>query len=382
MTSRHVIGCMSGTSCDGIDASLVRIDGEGLHFRATHVRSASMDLGELGDRLMAFARGAACTAADITRMAAELSKAHADVVRDALAGQSCDLVAVHGQTVFHAPPLGWQLIEPNTIAEAVNAPVVCGLRGADLARGGQGAPITPIADWVLLRADDESRAVVNLGGFCNATILPAAAPPHDTQGFDVCACNQLLDALARLAINEPYDHDGRAALAGTADPAIHARLADRLAAQASARRSLGSRDEPGSAGDGWTDLLHDCVRSGDAADVLRSAATAIATVVAQSEVAQADRVLLAGGGVMNAALKHELADALAAPVETTDHAGVPARYREAIAMAVLGALSADGIPITLPSVTGCGQPAPIAGVWTGGPFTPTRNDQHRAHTDP
>lgn len=378
MNHRHVIGCMSGTSCDGIDASLVQIEGSGLDLRATHIRSANTDLGRLGDRLMAFARGGVCTAGEIAQMAAELSKAHAEVIRETLSGLPCDLIAVHGQTVFHAPPLGWQLIEPSIIAEAVGAPVVCGLRGGDLARGGQGAPITPIADWVLLRAAEESRAVVNLGGFSNATILPADAPAHDTQGFDVCACNQLLDTLARLAIDEPYDHDGRVALTGTVDPVIHAKLADRLSAQAGARRSLGSRDEPGSAGDGWADLLHDCVRSADAADVLRSAAKAIATVVAQSEVVGTDRVLLAGGGVMNAALQCELRDALPAPVVTTDHAGVPARYREAIAMATLGALCADGVPITLPNVTGCGQPAPVAGVWTGGSFTPTRNDQRSA----
>ena len=375
MIVRHVVGCMSGTSCDGIAASLVRIEGTGLDISVQLVHSASITLGPLGDELMNLARGNPFAAGDIARLSAQLAAAHARLILDLLAGDACDLVAIHGQTVFHAPPLSWQLIEPSIIADGVGAPVVSNLRAADLARGGQGAPITPIADWTLLRDQHESRAVVNLGGFCNATILPASAQPDDIRGFDLCACNQLLDTLARITIDQPFDTDGAVASSGRVNPDLHPTLVAMLTGQASAARSLGSADEPAAVGDGWTESLHALLSNLKPADVLRTACAAIADTLAQTEVSKTDRVLIAGGGVFNAALRDELDRALPAPVGPTDHVGIPAQHREAIEMAVLGALCDDGVPITLPHITGCGQPAPVAGVWTS-PTQPTKAKPH------
>ncbi|MEO0716834.1 MAG: anhydro-N-acetylmuramic acid kinase, partial [Planctomycetota bacterium] len=271
MIVRHVVGCMSGTSCDGIDASLVRIEGTGLDMTAQPIRSASVGLGLLGDELMEFARGTPLAPGEVARLSAALAAAHAKLIRDLVVGEPCDLVAIHGQTVFHDPPLSWQLIEPSIIAEALGAPVVSNLRAADLARGGQGAPITPIADWILLRDQRERRAIVNLGGFCNATILPASARPDDTRGFDVCACNQLLDTLARITIDQPFDTDGIVAASGSVNHQFHATLVDTLSTQANATRSLGSADEPAAVGDGWTESLHALLSNLKPADVLRTA---------------------------------------------------------------------------------------------------------------
>ena len=365
MTVRHAIGCMSGTSCDGIDASLVRIEGTGLDMTAHPIRSASVGLGLLGDELMEFARGTRLAPGEVARLSAALAAAHAKLIRDLVVGEPCDLVAIHGQTVFHDPPLSWQLIEPSIIAEALGAPVVSNLRAADLARGGQGAPITPIADWILLRDQRERRAIVNLGGFCNATILRASARPDDIRGFDVCACNQLLDTLARTMLDQPFDIDGIVAASGSVNRQLHATLVETLSTQANETRSLGSADEPAAVGDGWTESLHARLSNLKPADVLRTACAAIADTLAQTEVSTTDRVLIAGGGVFNATLRAELDRALPVPVAPTDEVGLPSQYREAIEMAVLGALCADGVAITLPSITGCRQPAPVAGVWSG-----------------
>ncbi len=115
---------------------------------------------------------------------------HVEAVR-ALGCERLDLVVAHGQTVYHAPPLSWQLCAPGPIAHALQVPVLCDLRSADIAAGGQGAPITPIADHILFRHAREARAVVNLGGFCNITTLPAGDDATRVRGGDVCACNQV-----------------------------------------------------------------------------------------------------------------------------------------------------------------------------------------------
>ncbi len=152
MRERLVVGCMTGTSCDGIDAALVRLSGEGLAMKATVVRHLGRPLESLGAMIRGIASGDAVTAECIAEVGWWFGLAHTTVIEELIGDQSVDLIAVHGQTLFHAPPLSWQWINPHPIARRFNAPVVFDLRGADLAAGGQGAPITPLADWILFRA--------------------------------------------------------------------------------------------------------------------------------------------------------------------------------------------------------------------------------------
>ena len=360
MRERFAAGCMSGTSLDGIDAALVRITGEGLSMTVKTVRCASRPLGALGDALRPLAEQQPVDTREFARVALTLGEAHADLLAELAGTERLHLVAVHGQTVFHDPPLSAQLINPHPIVRRVVAPVVFDLRGADLAAGGQGAPITPLADHVLFGRESESRAVVNLGGFANFTWLPPFTGDDEAalgviRGGDICACNQLLDAIARRCFQRPYDTDGERASRGQIDEAAHDALLPILRAQATAGRSLGSGDELADWAGG-----HGAVCPG--ADLARTAAAAIAQVIAES-FGEADRIILAGGGALNQTLWRELSERAKAPVMRSDELGVPAQYREAIAMAVLGALSADGVPITLPQVTGCARPAPIAGCW-------------------
>ncbi|MFP4191012.1 MAG: anhydro-N-acetylmuramic acid kinase [Candidatus Hydrogenedentota bacterium] len=360
MRQRFAAGCMSGTSLDGIDAALVRITGEGLGMTAETVRCASRPLEALGDALRPLAEQRPVNAREFARLALELGEAHAELLAELAGNERVGLVAVHGQTVFHDPPLSMQLINPHPIVRRTGAPVVFDLRGASLAAGGQGAPITPLADNILFGRCDEARAVVNLGGFANFTWLPSFAGDEEAalraiRGGDICACNQLLDAIARRCFQRPYDTDGQRACQGQINEAARRALLPMLQRQASAGRSLGSGDELAD----WTGG-HGAVCPGD--DLARTAAAAIAQVIAAS-LGKADRIILAGGGALNQALWRELSERANAPVVRSDDFGVPAQHREAIAMAVLGALCADGAPITLPQVTGCPRPAPIAGCW-------------------
>ncbi len=351
---RLVLGCMTGTSIDGLDVALVCIRGNGLTMRVELRDQCSRELGTLASRLRSLAGQQPCTAGDIAAMGRDLALIHLDACRELTKGQHIDLVCVHGQTVFHAPPLSWQLFSPAVLAHGLHAPVVSDLRAADLAAGGQGAPITPLADWILLRHAVETRAVINLGGFVNLTRLPADGGVDRVSGGDVCACNQVLDAVARTVLDRPFDENGAAALEGRASPRAVADLGRRLGMQAKAGRSLGTGDELAS----WLERFRDLAPE----DLARSACAAIAAVVAKA-AAPANRLILAGGGTRNRALVAELTARAGVPVQISDELGVPATLREAMAFAVLGALCQDGVPITLPAITGVDR-APVAGCWT------------------
>jgi 1,6-anhydro-N-acetylmuramate kinase len=363
---RRVVGCMTGTSIDGLDAALVEIEGQGLQMRAKVVRCVSRDLGEAGTSLRRLAEQQPVTAGDIAAATHAFAMVHAAAIQELLGSEPCDLVCVHGQTVYHKPPHSWQLMQPAPIVAAVGCPVVYDLRQADLAAGGQGAPITPIADWVLFRGEsDILSAIVNLGGFCNVTVLPrisdsAASPSDHTSriaALDVCACNQLLDTIARRLMNAPFDADGQRAASGQVQTAALEDLSGVLAAQASSRRSLGTGDEVGD----WISRYRAHVSPEDlAATACEAIAQAIAEQLMKHDLV--NEVLLAGGGVHNKSLVAAIRSCCSAKVDLTDSRGVPAAYREAACFAVLGALCQDRVPITLPAVTGV-KKAPLSGAW-------------------
>lgn len=359
--TRLVVGCMTGTSIDGLDSALVRIDGGGLSMRATVERANTTPLDDLAAPLRALADQAPMSAGAIADIARRFALLHARAVRDLLAGRRADLVVVHGQTVFHAPPVSWQLVNAPVIAAELGVPVVSDLRAADLARGGQGAPITPLADWALFRDEAETRAVVNLGGFCNVTLLAAGdSPPTEpgrVRGMDVCACNQLLDTVARRTLGAPFDQDGAAACGGSVNDEALDDLRAVLLVQATGGRSLGTGDEAVS----WIGRHWRGGAGVSGPDLAATACEAIAERIA-SAVSGADRLLLAGGGARNRALARAIHGCCSAFVETTERCGVGIGAREAACMAVLGALCQDRLPISLPAVTGVAN-APIAGVW-------------------
>jgi len=318
-------------------------------------------------RLRAMAQQEPMTAGEIARVMDDFAGFHLYTLGH-LQGP-CDLLCVHGQTVFHAPPLSWQLLQPARLAREIMVPVVHDLRAADLAAGGQGAPLTPLADYVLFGTERRARCVVNLGGFCNITRVPRRTedPEADIEeitGLDVCACNQLLDRVAGRALGTRYDAGGAAALSAAADDAARDELFSVLRAQAAGGRSLGTGDEVGA----WIErhigrLNGACL----ARSACEGVGKAIAWAIKDGRGLDDVEVVLAGGGVHNQALMRAIGAWLATEqpvaVRMTTSLGVPTEFREAACWAVLGALCQDGVPISLPRVTGCSRPAPVAGAW-------------------
>ena len=356
---------MTGTSMDGLDAALVRIEGAGLTMRATLLDSVTASLESVRERLSRLAAGEAMTVERVVDLNHRYSQLHVSAVQRLLGQRRADLVVVHGQTVFHRPPLSWQMISAPLIAHAIGAPVVFDLRAADLAAGGQGAPITPLADWIVYAHDAKSRTIVNLGGFANYTQLPArsasASGMSGIRAGDICVCNLLLNRLADQFLGRSFDDRGVVARSGRPIARLEALVREGLEEQSRSGRSLGTGDD---------DLMHsvlDRQRSDEPQDhapedVLCSVVHALARVIAAA-VSGADEVVLAGGGARHEYLVERIEAEAGRPCMLSSKLGVPVEFREAMEMAVLGALSQDRIPITLPQVTGVREPAPRAGVW-------------------
>ena len=173
-----MVGTMTGTSIDGdLDAAVVSIHGHGLEMRAPLVLGRSFPLGTVADDLRRIAAQGAMNAREFASIAHAFGECHAHAVESLCdeAGVKPDLAVLHGQTVFHAPPLSWQLIDPWPVAARLGCAVRYDLRGANIASGGQGAPITPLADFILFADEAMPKTILNLGGFANATLLPPRA---------------------------------------------------------------------------------------------------------------------------------------------------------------------------------------------------------------
>lgn len=363
--TRLVLGAMTGTSIDGIDLAIVRVRGTGLAMRAEPVAFRSASLGGLEPRLRAAADQVPMTAGDFAELARDLGLLHAREARALLAEAGIDrihLAALHGQTVFHRPPCSWQLLNAHPVSAELGCDVVFDLRGHDLAAGGEGAPLTPLADWVLFRTG-HPRAVVNLGGFANATLLPAddgapaATRVAQIRGADLCACNQLLDRASRTVLGRDFDAGGEAAARGTANAQAVAEL-DAMLSPPTDGRSLGTGDELGE----WVERA---ARRLAPNDLLATAARAIGHAIgARLRHGGARDVVVAGGGARHAPLRAAITDSAGCPVRTSDDLGIPVGSRECVGWAVLGALAQDGTEIALPAVTRRRAPTRvIAGTW-------------------
>lgn len=351
---RNIIGCMTGTSIDGIDTALIQVAGQGLDIQVTVLQCRSMSLGDLAPRLRSLADQHPHSAGDIAQLMVDFSAIHNQAITACTSDTQPDLISLHGQTVFHQAPVSWQLLQPAPIAHTHNCAVVYDMRAADLAAGGQGAPMTPIADWILFRHACQTRAILNCGGFCNATFLPAGCAADEITGADICACNHILDTIAREYLHCDYDQDGAIAATGSINEQASNDLLRILQLQSQAKRSLGSGDETQSWMQQWATQM-------PANDLAATACDGLARCIILN-CAHAQEIIIAGGGVKNRTLMQRIHTHAQATVCTSDSHDIDPMYREAIAMAILGCLCQDRIAITIPAITAVAS-APVAGHW-------------------
>lgn len=353
------LGLMSGTSADGIDAALVRFEGEGraLRCQLVHGRTFAWDEATR-TRLVALGQGADTVSLDaLGALDATVALAFADAALALLQDAGVPrgrvrAIGSHGQTIRHRPqadpPFTWQLGDGNVIAERSGIDTVADFRRRDVAAGGQGAPLMPAFHAALLGSPQEDRAVLNLGGIANFTLLPVGG---EVRGFDTGPANALMDAWCERHTGRAYDADGAFAASGQVDAALLARLlADPWFAL----------PPPKSTGREHFHLDWLQARMGETvlppADVQATLLDLSARTVADAlQMTQPDtrRVLVCGGGVRNAVLMARLAAYLPqAIVESTAMHGLEPDYVEAMGFAWLARETLAGRPGNLPAVTG------------------------------
>ncbi|HEY9336809.1 MAG TPA: anhydro-N-acetylmuramic acid kinase [Kribbella sp.] len=363
----RVIGLMSGTSYDAIDAAAadLRLKGDELVLTPLGMLSQPYP-DELRAAVAAALPPAPTSMEDVCRLDTGIGQAFAAVARQAveqLCGGSADLVVSHGQTMFHWVDGGsvrgtLQLGQPAWIAEATGLPVVSDLRARDVAAGGQGAPLVSIIDVLWLRGRPGVPVALNLGGIANITVVHG-----EPVAFDTGPANALIDAVVTELTGQPFDADGVMAARGQ----VHEELLARLLAD-----PYYARPAPKSTGKELFNLAY-VARAMEGLPVIPAEdLVATVTTLTARTVADAVRryggteVVASGGGIRNPVLMHLLADELDVPVRTTDELGMPSAAKEAYAFAVLGFLTVHGLGGTVPSCTGA-RHSSILGSVTPGP---------------
>ena len=385
-----VAGVMSGTSADGINVALVRIEQSGSHVACLAPPAGGQECPPYTLRVMGHAeypyprrvRGAVLAAmnasrasvADLARLNFLLAELYAEAV---LATQRkfrtlAELVGCHGQTLYHqgepASYLGrklavtWQTGEGAVIAARVGVPVISDFRPADMAAGGKGAPLVPFLDFLLYRDARVGRIVQNIGGIANLTAIPAGASAERVIAFDTGPGNMVMDALAAKCFGKAYDRGGKIAASGKVQEKVVARVL---------REAYFRRQPPKTAGreqfgrEFVEKLVKLCGRAGKR-DVVATATAltsrSIADAVRRLVTAEASyrEFVVSGGGAKNSTLMGMLRTELrplGLQLRSSDEFGLPAEAKEAAAFALLAYQTWNRLPSNVPAATGAKRAA-------------------------
>ncbi|HYM80638.1 MAG TPA: anhydro-N-acetylmuramic acid kinase [Candidatus Limnocylindria bacterium] len=380
----RLVGLMTGTSADAIDAALVRMRGDGLATECELVAYRETPLVQSMRReILEVTHADEITPERLMSLDAALGESYAAATLDLLAGarlapDAVDAIGMHGQTVRHRPraagtmALSLQLGSAAVLAERTGIAVVSNFRARDTAAGGEGAPLVPLFDWRLSRSADEARVLLNLGGMANVTYVPRGGNPNDVIAFDTGPGNSVLDDLVGLVTEgkERFDRDGQRALRGRASEMLVGELlGDPFFAQPPPRST--GRERFGRAyaergrvrakglGLGDDDLIATAVEL-----TARSVAGAVQRFL--SPLGPVDAVYVSGGGVRNPALMAALERRLApVPLRRAEVLGVPADAKEAMAFAFLAHLTLSGLPGNLPGATGAAHAVVLGQITPG-----------------
>ncbi len=376
----YVIGLMSGTSLDGVDAALVDFDGGKPRLAAFRFSPMPIPLRE---KVLACCSPERSSVELVCSLNAELGRWFADAALRLLseAGVPQDrvlCVASHGQTVWHIPEARdglfastLQLGEPAVIAFHTGLPVVSSFRAMDMAAGGRGAPLVPFADYLLFRGETD-RALQNIGGIGNVTVLPKDCAPEEVIAFDTGPGNMVIDALARRLFGLPYDEDGRLAARGRPVPELLAAWMGEAFLKLPPPKATGRE----LFGEQFVQAALEAFPRVAPHDWLATAVRFTALTIGQSyrdfifPVCPVKEVVLSGGGSHNRTLVMEIREELPrCRVLLLEDLGFDSDAREAVAFAILGRETMQGRPGNLPRATGAGR-ASILGNVTPAPSDP------------
>ncbi|MFG6281281.1 anhydro-N-acetylmuramic acid kinase [Sphingomonas sp. S6] len=351
------IGLMSGTSLDGIDAALIDTDGEGevraLAFRGEPYSDAAREqLAAATALALTFDRPRASP--DIVAAGELIDRTHAFAVhkllRDAgVAAADVAVIGYHGQTVAHRPDRGWtwQIGDGAVLARATGIAVVSDLRSADVAAGGQGAPLLPIYHAALTAGLERPVAVLNLGGVGNVTFVGANG---DLVAFDTGPANGLIDSWVEAETGARYDADGALAASGRVDEAVLTAMLDHPYFAAPSPKSLDRND--------FTIQPARGLSAADGAATLTAFTAATVAEALDQLPARPKRLIVAGGGRHNPTLLRMIGERTGIAPEASDTLGWDGDAMEAEGFAYMAVRTLKGLPISFPGTTGVPHPLP------------------------
>lgn len=373
---RFAVGLISGTSMDGVDAALVRISGPIAKPLVRLLEFSTVPYPAwLRQRLLEIAEQKETSAGEISRLNFLLGKLFAEAAlkvigKGRVPAKSVSIIGSHGQTIYHqggpapisgggkpAGPNTLQIAEPAVIAEKTGVPVVADFRTADMAAGGQGAPLVPMVDYLLLRNDRQGTVALNIGGISNLTVIPARAKPDEVFGFDTGPGNMVMDALVRhfTEDREACDVGGRvAALGRVIEPLLNEALGfpffARRPPKSAGREEFGGTFLAGYFLSRRRPRFEDLLRTANELTA-RTISDALSRFVFPR--ARIHRLIVSGGGARNGLLVRRLGKLLPElSLGLSDRYGLPVDAKEAIAFAVLADRTLHGLSGNLPAVTG------------------------------
>ena len=361
------IGLMSGTSMDAIDTALVEIAGADLE--VIDYRQYPLDATvQTGLKKI----NPASTLEDVTRLDAQtgqlFARAALSVLRaNKLEANDVRAIGSHGQTVLHLPgarpPRSLQIGDPNVIALKTGIPVVADFRRADLAAGGEGAPLASALHAWKFRSRQTDRAALNIGGVANVTILPAD-PQGAIEGFDTGPGNTLMDGWIQRCLGRDFDEDGQWAATGSPDRKLLALMLEHPYFAAPPPKSTGKDDFNLIWLDGIMRQLGRIIPQEDAqASLLELTATSIAAAVMQ-RMPGVREIPVCGGGIHNKTLMRRLAETLpGVKLQSSAAYGIAPDAVEAVTFAWLAKQRLENVPANLPDVTGAGQAVVMGGLY-------------------
>lgn len=378
---RLTAGVMSGTSLDGIDVAITRLEGSGRELRMEFVGAYTTAFPDaVAEELRDVADAESYPVDRMNLLNARLALVYEEAVRAGAAAcgvgvSKLALVGCHGQTVRHQPvprefagatvSATLQLGNGSALAALLGVPVVSDFRSADVALGGQGAPLVPYFDYVTLGSALENRIALNLGGIANLTTLPAGGQLSQITAFDTGPANMVMDGLTRRLLDRPFDRDGAMAAAGQPIGPLVQQVLSRPFFEAPPPKSAGRRSAGAGFGNEFVSWLLAQAPNATPQDLL---ATAVAITVESISLAlerfvpfKPDVIIASGGGCRNAYLMKCLRSRTGR-VETSSEFGVDAAYKEALAFAILAHEAVNGVATGTPSVTGASRPAVLGSI--------------------
>ncbi len=380
--TKLVVGLMSGTSVDGIDAALVEITGSGVETQVKLLAFANYPIvQEIRQEIFAMFRPETSSSESICHMnfvTGELFAAAVNqLVQEAgFSNSDIDLIGSHGQTIYHIPtprqtgPITTaatlQIGEPAVIAERTRITTITNFRTRDMAVGGQGAPLVPYVDFVLFRHPDLNRAIQNIGGIGNVTYLPANATLDQVLAFDTGPGNMIIDEIVKqmTGSKDTYDCDGRLAAAGKVSEPLLSELMQHPYISMHPPKSTGRE----LFGEQFTkELIGKAEGMGITGPDLIATATAFtAESIAlhyRRYLGTVQEVVVGGGGSYNPTLMAMLRERLpAVTLLTHEDLGINSDAKEAIAFAILANETICGLPSNVPSATGARKPVVLGSI--------------------